>query len=711
MTAKRWLAEIKAYEASKDYKAWVSWAKKSRDRYLLRREGDDAIDTNAMRSRYNMFWANVELLKPYLYPGTPKPIVTQRSDDNNPVANTASQVIERVLSYMVQEHGFGASMRSARDDYLLVARGVVWVRYEPQFAQIPSLPTTITDDAQVEPVREMKVFEETRPEYIHWTDFGHTDARTWEEVVAVWRRVRLRKSQVESYFGGEIAAKVAYDAATLRSEDNGTDGDRDTAPDGIEPMATIYEVWDKDRRKVCFVSKGVADYLKEVDDPLGLPSFFPCSKPIYGTLGNHDLFPVSDYRQYITQLREMDSLTSRIIALTDAVRASGVYDSEFPELKDLLNSGKDNVLIPVTNWAALAQKGALDGSISLIPMKEIADTLLTLYEAREKVKQDAYEITGLSDILRGATAPQETATAQKIKSSYVTRRLAEKQDEISRFVRNTIDIMGSIVCRLFDADTLKMMSGMQLLTVAEKQSLPMLQQLGANLPSAVMEAAQHPTWEEVIAFIRDEPERRFQVTIETDSTVDQSEQQQQAMGFLQMVGGFLQQAKEAPPQLAPLLGQMLEWAVRRFPIGRDLQDAIADTVEQAKKLAQNPPPPPPDPKMAQVQANAQIGQQKLQQEGQLEQQRIQADAQARVVEAQSDMQIEALKAHLAQEGERQRMANEAHLQAMQAMMQQTFDRWKAELDARTKVEVAEIAAGATLDAAQIAAANQASESD
>jgi len=38
-----------------------------------------------------------------------------------------------------------------------------------------------------------------------------------------------------------------------------------------------------------------------------------------------------------------------------------------------------------------------------------------------------------------------------------------------------------------------------------------------------------------------------------------------------------------------------------------------------------------------------------------------------------------------------------------------LERWKAELQARTQIEVAEISAGATLDAAEISAANEATE--
>src|SRR5579883_3303781 len=66
----------------------------------------------------------------------------------------------------------------------------------------------------------------------------------------------------------------------------------------------------------------------------------------------------------------------------------------------------ENKLIPVDDWGAFADKGGLPGMISWLPIKEIAETLIRLYEARDKAKQILYEITGIGDIMRGARSEE-----------------------------------------------------------------------------------------------------------------------------------------------------------------------------------------------------------------------------------------------------------------------------------------------------------------
>jgi hypothetical protein len=100
-----------------------------------------------------------------------------------------------------------------------------------------------------------------------------------------------------------------------------------------------------------------------------------------------------------------------------------------------------------------------------------------------------------------------------------------------------------------------------------------------------------------------------------------------------------------------------------------------------------PMPQQPDPAMMKVQADAQANQAKQQADQQAQQQKLQAD-----------MQMEQMKALLDARLEEQRMQRE-----------QEFERWKAMLDAQTKAVVAQISAGAQLQASQVAAADAASQ--
>jgi len=87
-------------------------------------------------------------------------------------------------------------------------------------------------------------------------------------------------------------------------------------------------------------------------------------------------------------------------------------------LQRLLTEGDNNTLIPVDKWMAFSEKGGLQGSIQLLPLEVIAATLINLYTAHKNVTDQIYEITGISDIIRGQTSASETATAQQIKGQY-----------------------------------------------------------------------------------------------------------------------------------------------------------------------------------------------------------------------------------------------------------------------------------------------------
>ena len=626
-TCAGWIKEIEAYE--KLARPW-----RERGLKIVKRYKDDRGDNDTQR-RYNILWSNVETLKPLLYSSTPKPEVSRRFLDKDSLGNEVAQILERAISYTLAEHYFGSCMRQAVLDYLLPGRGTVWARYVPHFAATPkdAKPTPadpdnseqLTDDDGATTTGEMVAFEEAMPDYVHWQDFGHSYGRTWEEVTKVWRKVRLTRKQLIEHFGDEIGSKVPLD------------GDRDDPSDTRTPdektgqRATVYEGWDKDTLSVAFINKSFPSCLKEVPDPLDLPQFFPCARPLYATLANDGLIPVPDYIQYQDQAKEIDDLTGRIAGITKAIRVTGVFDASVKELERVMSEGTDNRLIPVENWAGLSEKGGIKGAIELVPVQEIAATLLHLYEARKEVKADLYEVTGMSDIIRGSTDPRETASAQKIKQHFVTMRLDERQREVARFARNVTVIIGNIIARKFGQDTLAKMTGAKLFQNPQEkeQAQAMAAQMGHNggppmdgppqpgqppqppqapppgdttLPNGMTfdeakEALDKPTWTEVMAMLRDQPDRNFRIDIETDSTVaaDQDADKAEANEFLTAMGGFLGEAAKAPPPLFPIIGELLKFAIRRYPVGRELESTLDDMLDKLIDASGNPAPPPVDP--------------------------------------------------------------------------------------------------------------------
>jgi hypothetical protein len=717
----RFLRIVEAYE-KKYENEWHKRATKVIDRF-----SDERKEIENTRSRFNLLWSNVETLKPFLYSNTPKPIVQPRVDEDDEIAAMACQVLERALTFFVAEEHFGSTLRYARDDYLLPGRGSAWVRYVPhmkpaQVEDVSETPADEEDGAETQEPQEIVAFEEVIPDFVLWRDFGHTVARTWEEVDCVWRRVKMSRKALVKRFG-DVGEKVSLDCSAT------TDG-KVKEPDEDNDRAEVYELWCKSEKRAVWFTKSYPELLDDQEDPLRLPHFFPCPRPVYATLRTDSLVPIPDYIEYQDQARELDDLTARINALTDAVKAAGVYDKNVPGLQRLLDDGHDNTLVPVDSWAALAEKGGLKGVIELLPMQEIAETLMILYKARDAVKADCYEITGMSDIIRGNTAPEETATAQQIKSNFATKRLAERQAEVERFARNLIDIMGQVIAGLFSFETLAKITGVKLIPdQATKQQLQQLQQApqpnAPPIPKDAMEAMTKPTWEEVMQLLRDEPSRRFRIDIETDSMVaaDDAQEQQARTQFLEMAGQFLNQAMQAGaahPEMAPLLGRMLMFGVQGFRVGRDLDDAFKQFIEDMEKRAQQAQQqgPQPSPDIMKIQGELKLKQQSQQFDQQLRQQQYKSDCARADADQQHRHQMDVASAQTdAARNDHSAMFDsmqarfDAHMQQQQAMVTASLEKFKALLTAKTQIEVAEINAQSKLDAAQVSAANQATEDE
>ena len=454
--------------AEKEDKKWMR-----RGRMVVQRYRDERPDNFTQSHRFNILWSNVQTLKPTLYARTPKPDVQRRFLDQDDTGRLASILLERSLSYSLDMSGFDQVMEAVVEDRLLPGRGVARVLYVPHFGD------EIEDDANPEfegaedaPVdvdspgdaiphgerpREV-IYEEVLPSYVYWEDYAESPARTWREVSWVCYTAYMTRDELVQRFGIK-GKKVNLD---YTPKGGTADKDRkDHPPPDIYKKATVKEFWDKVKRRVIWIAPGTPDLiLDDVDDPLNLPDFFPSPDPLLATTTTDKRVPVPDFTEYQDQANELDTLTSRIDRLTRAMKVSGVYaGAEKQALQQLIDEGTENRLIPVEDWAAFMGKGGLSEIIQWVPIKQIADTLIQLYDARDRVKQMLYEVTGIGDIMRGQTSPNETMGAQQLKANFSTRRIVPQQRAVARFARDLIRIMAAVVANQFSGQTISQITG------------------------------------------------------------------------------------------------------------------------------------------------------------------------------------------------------------------------------------------------------------
>jgi hypothetical protein len=649
-TYEDWYKTIMSYE--RQYKRWEQRA----DRIVKKYKDDSRYDRNP-NARFNILWSNVQTIQPAIFARLPRPDVSRRFRDNDPIGRVASMMLERALEFEIEHYGdYKSAMNNSVLDRLLGGRGVSWVRYEPHFAvDEPGEPDDgfqVTEDSDESETPEGEANEnperieyECAPvDYVHWKEFGHSPgARTWEEVTCVWRKVYMSRPALVERFGEELGYKIPLD--TKPADDKNSY----KPTDGVYE-AVIYEIWDKETGKVLWISKSLGKIIDERDDPLQLENFFPCPKPLYSTLTTDSLEPIPDFVIYQDQARELDTLCDRIDGLINALKVRGVYDASTSELQRLFSEGENNTLIPVDNWMAFAEKQGMKGAIDLVDITPFAQALQQCYQAMEQVKGQIYELMGIADIQRGQTDPNETLGAQIIKSNNASGRLKTMQHAVVDFATTILSIKAQIICTHFTDETLVQISGAMQLSEQDKQLIP-----------------------QAIALLRDQASKNFRIEVTSDSMIYQDEQQekQDRVAFLAAVGQYLQMAlpaAQAAPELTPMLVEMLKFGVTAFKAGKQLEGIIDETAdklrETAKQQAQQPPQPPVELQKVQMEQQAEM--QKLQMQAQIEQAKIRGQMELEKAKQEYQAQENQLKFQL--EDQRNREEKQMELQLEQAKM-------------------------------------------
>lgn len=647
--AQAFIDVIKDYE--QEFSKWMTRSKKIVERYRDEREIQPGVS-----SKFNILWSNIQTATPLLFSQVPKPIVERRYDKTAPNARVASLILESTLKTNMDDCDFEGILRQVVEDYLLTARGTLWGCYEPEFSDTQMQmrkPVTMGqggkyvdnegteyegdkveqgDDGNIYGLGNAfnpLAYERAYPLYVHYSDFGHNVARYWQEVWCVWRKVRYTKKECIKLFGEELGNKIPL-TEKYKGNDAGATVNRGK-------KALVYEIWDSTDKKVKYVNLETSDQiLLTKDDPYKLDKFFPCPKPLFATTTNEQLVPVPDYAQYQDQANELDDITARISNLVKALKLVGIYAGDQKStITKMLDASSENKLIPVQDWLTIQGSGGITKVIEWMPLDMVGQTLMRLYDARDRVKQTIYEITGFADIMRGASDPRETLGAQQMKGKFGTLRINDKQKAVARFSRDMIDIMGQIICNQFDPKTLMMASGIEPQPMPPAPPAPP----GTNpVPQTGLPDGCY--FESAVQLLKNGVARHFSIDIEADSTImpDLEADKAATSEFLTAIGGFIEKslpAVQQAPELAPLLGQMLLMGVRRFRAGRSLESSVEAFVqkldEKAQQMMNAPPTPQPNPELevTQAEANARAGEIKLQHQADMEQ--IQAKTQGEIV--------------------------------------------------------------------------------
>lgn len=554
---------------------------------------------------YDLFWASMEVIKPSIYSRPPIPVVTTKFQDRKPVKRVTAELLERSAIAGFDLTNINSSMLGVRDDLAINSRGQLWVSYE--------------DDGE----------EKVCIEDLDRDDFAHDPVRKWTEVSWVARRAWMTKKEMRDRFGEGVADDATYtEKRTEQARDSSTNGVKDTVN-----KAAVWEIWDRNEKKVIWICDGLPDILEREEPHLKLKGFFPCPEPAYGTRQRRSLVPVPDMVYIQGQLETINLLTQRIHDLAEHLRVIGIIPAG-TDIGDAVETAMrsenaSSIFVPVP---AMSLSSGASKLVEWLPIDQVAQTILAAVEERRELIGNVQELLGVADIQRGDSDPNETLGAQQIKVQHTSARSRDRVKGLERIARDAGRIMVEIFAEEFNIDTLLKMAQMQLPTNAEvkreikeietkaKEQIDeiegQLEQLAAQDPQKAQEAAQQAqqqtqqiideateavkksaaavTVEMVKELLNDTKTDPFIFDIETDSTIYPDE-----MAEKQMRNEFLAALATGMQALMPMIqsggsaaaGEILKWNLDVYRPPRALMSSIDEWIDT---MSNTPPQPNPD---------------------------------------------------------------------------------------------------------------------
>lgn len=631
-TAEYWRKELSEAE-KRQKKAFWGDAERIEEIY----EGEKKDQTN-----FNILYSNTETLLPNLYNATPRPVVGRRYKDPDPVGKLAGKVLERMLAYHIDTPdpdytSFDDLMERATLGACVPGLGLTRIKYEATFEHYgPTTPqkdkrTAIEERGQddksehatdvitvgnplltQEKPTDALTYETACGEDVAYNKVLFGPGRLWAKLPWVAFQHNMTRADIKASFPDD--KKLVEQLEFLRSDGSVC---RDDDEDADMATVRVWEVWAKTTKQVLFIAPSFKERpLAVLEDPLELQGFYPCPEPLILFSRVDDFLPRPLYTFYEEQAKELNRISGRINKLIEALKVRGFYGGGLKGLDQLLTK-PDNTLLP-------SGPGGMDpngpnpaNSIWLVPLEKIIQVLQQLYLQREQVKRVIFELTGLSDIIRGSTVASETATAQGLKSQWGTLRLKKMQKRVQRYVRDYLRIVAEVASKKFAPDTVKAITGVPLPTAEEKQQiqqqLQQLQQQAQSNPQAppqppdpkMLEQLKLPTWEDVLSLLKNDLLRNYKIDVETNSTVepDAVEDQKQVaelMGALAQMFQGVGPAVQSGTFPMPAVKAMLMAVCRRFRFGEEVESMLEQIPDQ-------PPPQQEDKgKTAETQAKVQL---------------------------------------------------------------------------------------------------------
>lgn len=548
---KKWMDRIRA--AQKRDEEWFKDAQKAEDTYSMTGENNNAAPD------FNILYSNVETIVPAIYNSTPVPDIRLKwnreveemqgpngefiaqPDPFNDVAN----MLERAVSVQIDDNALDTEIEGSSQDAFVAGRGIVRLRMDVDVEEFEDQVVSFDEATGEQTVKAVAMQtvgnERVLYEVVPWRDYLEGPASRFQDLPWMAFKHTVTKEQLSDYDEDMIKSQTVEGADDPQAEE-----------------MTVWEIWCKESRTVKFIREGDGVVMKQADDPLGLNQFFCVPRPVQPICLTGKRTPINPYKVYSRLAEELDKVSKRIKAITDGIRVKGAVIGDMSDVEKLSTAG-DNELIPLENVEGLAQTGGLDKAIIWWPFEKAITVLRELYVSRDQIKQSIYELTGISDIVRGASDARETAQAQNIKTQWGSLRINKMQRLIERQVRDVFVLTSEIIAKNFSPERMQEITGV---TITDEMM-------------AILEGGVE----------------QYVIDVESDSTVRadltrmKGEMAEFLKGTAEFFGTMSGVVAQAPQMAVPVVDLYSAFA-RQFNLGKQAEQAVEQMGKIAKQASQ-----------------------------------------------------------------------------------------------------------------------------
>lgn len=413
-----------------------------------------------------------------------------------------------------------------------------------------------------------------------------------------WNKVNELAFEFE-YSYNEFKEKFGKDAFELLAQ-----GDKDDHRKKGKPII-VFEYWNKFYKECRWFAENSNDFfqpiamvdiddLEEVSDSsetqgtgqpdnsdlYGLPGFFPCTEPLSINQSTKHFWPTPEYFQVCDIIDDIHSIVGRMIQLTKAIRIRFFFDSSVTELSTLIGEnwamGEGTGMgIPDLETTLMNNKGSLSNLVAYFPVDDLVNGLKNMYDAFQQRLDMFYQITGISDLIRGQTNPDSDKTfgERQMEGKYALNRVEPFQNKIQIWIKNNYELILQMELSMFSDET-----------------------IDDYITPQTLDDEHKGRYEAALELLKDNRRRRFRVDFETDSTIAINEEWKKAKAIetantiSKMIESTAQVVKDQP-EIGAVELKLMKHVVGDLVDGKLFIDEIQSSIQDAIDQAKQPKPP------------------------------------------------------------------------------------------------------------------------